>query len=218
MSPFSVGTHNLHDLAGIPTAFADLIGFTEAIPKAVKSKLLGRGYKVLTCWQQRDLVLAYDAKVFKKVWTTRYKRVVNGRRRVTPNRGTWRIRLRVIATGELVDVFLEHRINAGFPPYVRGEATFRRQAWQRHTSVTLKWIHRSISKGRKVIAFGDLNTPHGVKGYRSVLGEVGSHFDRIGAHGFRLDSVLYMDRAGSDHLRLRCIAYPKLEQQRWAPA
>lgn len=204
MTQFSVATHNLHDQAGTPTAFADLIGFTEAIPRAVDAEMKKAGYRTVRCWRQLDLVIAYNPKVFRKVGIARYKKVVDGVKKVTPDRGTFKVRFELLSTREKFACFLEHRINAAFPPYIRGEGMFRRGMWHKHTKVSLDWIQQTIDAGNSVIAFGDLNTPAYVRGYDGVLGvEIGDHYDRIGVDGFRLGKVEYLSKEGSDHPRLR---------------
>jgi hypothetical protein len=99
----------------------------------------------------------------------------------------------------------EHRINAAFPPYIRGEGRFRRIKWELHTRRTLRIIRRLKRKGYTVYAGGDLNTPEGVSGYRGVLHETGKHFDRLGSTK-PFKRTLVLSKLGSDHFRLRAVA------------
>ena len=196
------GTHNLHDYTGKPTPFADIIVFTEAIPARVKSHLEPLGYKVVVCRAQKDLVIAYKKNgAFKRsMLPARYVKVVDGVAKVTPNRGTFCLRGKL--NGKKAVVIAEHRINAAFPPYVRGEANFRRANWMKHTSVTLRIISRFKANGFIVLAGGDLNTPKGVKGYAGRLAERGGHFDRLGFHGVKAGPAQVGTKEGSDHPRL----------------
>jgi hypothetical protein len=217
---FSFGTHNLHDEAGVPTFFAEVLIFCEAIAPTIiakaKQKLAhieGRlgGYRIVVCAQQRDLVVAFRRRHWQ-ITGRSYTRYVNGWAGVSPNRGTFLVFLRHRATGLLVVVVAEHRINAAFPPYVRSkgapkETHFRVVSWRTHTTGTLETCARLEDSGFLVLAGGDENTPHGVSAYENQLREVGNHFDRLAiSHAGQLDNVEVLSRERSDHNRLRAEA------------
>jgi len=199
----SVGTHNTHDQAGRVTLFADLVGYTEAIPVKVRERLAlaRRGYRVRVCRRQRDLVFVARRKVLR-ITRTRYVPVHGGRAEVTPHRGTFVIEGRRRDTRRRVAILLPHRINAGFPPYVRGEAVFRSKRWHAHREVDDLLIEDYRERGWDVIALGDVNTPPDVVGFPALAWEVGRGFDRI-ASNVDLVDVEYLGHAGSDHPRLR---------------
>lgn len=189
----SIGTHNLLDGKAPATPFADIIFFTEANP-------INRlpHYETYGCQQQRDLAIAvhFDAELIHL--DEHYKRAHWGIRKVTPHRGTYWL------TDDRAKVALvvEHRINAAFPPFKRGESLFRKTMWAMHTRMTLRIIRRLKKKGYTVYAGGDLNTPVGVSGYRGVLNEVGRKYDRLGSTR-RLTDAKRLSPMGSDHHRLR---------------
>jgi len=198
------GTHNLYDYAGTPTPFADIIVFTEAIPARVKDHLEPKGYKVVVCRAQKDLCIAYKkGGPFKRTLRpTGYRKIVDGIAKVTPHRGTFWVHGNY--NGKPAVIIAEHRINAAFPPFVRGEDVFRKSMWVKHTAFTLTLIKRFKDAGKIILAGGDLNTPRGVKGYSGRLVERGGHFDRLGFHGVEAGPVEVLDyKAGSDHPRIR---------------
>lgn len=188
----TLGTHNLLDGKAPATPFADVIFFTEAHP--INSL---PGYDMFKCPKQRDLAIAVDAELGWNL-TPHYKRAHGGFRKVTPHRGTFWL----TDDRAKVALLVEHRINAAFPPYKRGEHLFRRLAWWSHTRMTLRIIRGLIRKGYTVHAGGDLNTPRGVSGYEGVLNERGTHYDRLGStRPLGLGKVL--SRLGSDHWRIK---------------
>lgn len=193
------GTHNLHDQTGTPSVFADVLLFTEAIPERIKDALEPLGYVVAPCRYQRDLVIAWKRGTFEPR-RKRYRLAHPGIAKVTPHRGTYWIVGEL--HGEQAVLLVEHRINASFPPYRRGEATFRRTSWNWHTRMTLRRIRRFRRRGLLVIAGGDLNTPFNVTGYRGELHEAGAHFDRLGSTR-PIRDVELLSRMGSDHPRLK---------------
>lgn len=207
----TLGTHNLHDEAGTVTLFADALLFTEAIPRRIRARVArlaarARGRVVVVCRAQPDLVVVLRRRQVKVTGRT-YSGVVHGWAGVTPHRGTfvvltrWRGRRN---RGRRPRAYvIEHRINAAFPPYVRGEEEFRRHAWHQHTAVTVDIIRRLIDSGYDVDAGGDLNTPEDVDGYPGLRGveEAGQHFDRLASTDQVVD-VRVLSRAGSDHPRL----------------
>lgn len=210
---FTIGTHNLHDEAGVPTLFADVIGFTEAIPPTIRARVRSArarakarlaGYRVLTCPRQRDLVLVVRRRLIK-VTDAWYEPVHGGIPKVTPHRGTWVVEGVLRRTGQPVRLVLSHRINAAFPPYKRGEPVIRRERWVKHTALDVRVIGDGVRRGRVVIAMGDLNTPRGVNGYPGAgVQEAGGGLDRLAVAGGRFDGPTdVLSRKGSDHPRLR---------------
>lgn len=204
---FTIGTHNLHGEAGVVTLFAALIVFTEAIPARIRAKIQAEAwdYRMAVCRRQPDLTVVYRRSVFKRDPLRRrhYRKYVDGVAKVTPNRGTFSLPLIHRATGRRVWVNAEHRINAAFPPFIRGEGAFREAAWHRHTEGTLRMMRRQAERGHLVVAAGDTNTPHGVRAYPGYS-EAGEHFDRIGSTA-RLSEAEVLSRAGSDHHRRRAV-------------
>ena len=206
----SIGTHNLLDGAGEPTKFADYLLFTESDPDAIRAKL-GDDYEVRVCKQQRDLVIAWRKGTFTPKLNRRgkerigYKLVHPGVRKVTPHRGTFWI-IGYDSEGVECVLVVEHRINAAFPPFRRGERFYRPKMWRMHKRVTLRRVRRWLKKGLRVYAGGDLNTPRNVLGYDGVLWERGSNaghgFDRLGSSEM-LEGGEELSHMGSDHPRLR---------------
>lgn len=176
---FTFGTHNLHDDAGVPTFFADVVVFTEAIAPTIVAKARQKaahasarlaGYTVVVCREQPDLVIAFRRRLFRKTGRYGYQRQVGGVPKVTPNRGTMWQPLTHRATGQPFALIAEHRINAAFPPYVRGEPAFRLDAWHRHTGYSCGLMTRLVDSGYIALGAGDLNTPRDVAGYPGVRG------------------------------------------------
>ena len=191
----TIGTHNLLDGKAPATPFADIIFFTEVLNAPGPS--IGTGYKTYITGKQRDLAISVHESLGWNL-TPRYSKALFGAKKVSPHRGT------LLLTDDVAKVALivEHRINAAFPPYKRGEALFRRLAWWSHTRLTLKIIRRLKKKGYTIYAGGDLNTPVGVSGYKGVLNEVGRKYDRLGSTR-ELTDAKRLSRLGSDHFRLR---------------
>jgi hypothetical protein len=191
----TLGTHNLLDGKAPATAFADVVFFTEAHP--INSL---PGYQLWKCPKQRDLVVAVSESLGWDL-TWHYDKALFGAKRVSPHRGTFWL----TDDTAMVALIVEHRINAAFPPFRRGERLFRRLAWWSHARMTLRIIRRLIRKGYTVHAGGDLNTPRGVSGYDGVLNERGSHYDRLGST-LPMGPAKVLSRLGSDHPRLRARA------------
>lgn len=192
----TIGTHNLLDGKAPATPFADVAFFTEAVPAHVRREV-GDTHAVYVCRKQRDLVIAVNKSLGWEM-VPHYKRAHWGIAKVTPNRGTYWL----TNDKHMVALVDEHRINAAFPPYRRGEHLFRRLAWWSHTRMTLRIIRRLIRKGYTVHAGGDLNTPRGVSGYDGVLNERGTHYDRLGSTR-PLGPGKVLSRLGSDHWRIK---------------
>jgi hypothetical protein len=214
MSARTLGAHNLHDSEGVPTFFADAVLYTEAIPGTIRAKaraararaaarVLG-GYTLRVCKEQRDLAVALKRRHYR-VHGVRYLRAHRGRAHVTPNRGTFCVETYDRRTGAAVVFIVEHRINAAFPPHIRGEADFRAQCWHLHTDLTLALIEDYLTAGWCVRIGGDLNTPPDVKGYKlNLVHERGRGLDRLASSG-RLNNFEVLSRSGSDHPRIRAV-------------
>lgn len=214
---FTLGGHNLHDEAGIPTFFADVIMFTEAIAPTIKAKARQKiahakarlaGYSIAVCHEQPDLVIAYRRRLFRYK-SRSYTKYVDGWAKVTPNRGTFVVFVEGRVDGKPYAFVGEHRINAAFPPYVRSqgdrqETEFRIAAWRRHTKGTLDTIDQLEASGFHVQAAGDLNVPVNTSGYQGYLHELGIgqiHFDRVGSSD-HIGRFMVLSREKSDHSRV----------------
>lgn len=199
----TIGTHNTHDEAGRVTLFADAIGFCEAIAPKVRERvaLAARGYTVRVCREQRDLVFVSRRRLWR-ITGVYYVPVHDGVPEVTPHRGTFVIEARRRATRRREAFLLGHRINAAFPPYVRGEGKFRKRMWLRHEETDERLAQHYTECGWDVHALGDANTPRGEHAYHVLPWEIGRGFDRI-ASTIDLVEVEYLGEAGSDHPRLR---------------
>lgn len=194
-----LGTHNTLDGAAVASPFADVLLFTEAIPSKVRVELRD-SHDVYVCRFQRDLIIAIRKTLAVEHVREHYRLVHPGIAKVTPHRGTYWLTL--LLEGRPTAILVEHRINAAFPPFKRGERVYRPAMWRLHTKVSLRIIAR-LRHGRRVLAGGDVNTPRGVAGYPG-LHEVGDHFDRL-ASTRPLTGVERLARGGSDHNRLRAV-------------
>ena len=194
----TLGTFNTLDGKGRLTDFADLILVTEGIPRKVRHELRDT-HDVYVCRFQRDLIIAIRKTMSQERVRTHYRLVHPGVAKVTPHRGTFWLTLRL--NGQPTAILVEHRINAAFPPFKRGERWYRPRMWRLHTRVSLRIIARHKRKGRRVLAGGDVNAIPGVKGYPG-LHEVGDHFDRL-ASTRPLTDLAVLSRMGSDHPRLK---------------
>lgn len=209
----SFGTHNLHDDEGVPTLFADVVLFTEAIPPTIRAKVRARramlqarltGYTVRVCRQQRDLVVVLRRRHYK-VTGVHYELAHKGRPQVTPHRGTFAVETIERATGRRVAFVDWHPINAAWPPFIRGEGDFRRRCWWDHHALTMRMIHRYLEAGWEVRAGGDANTPRDVHPYADMLNEFGRGLDRL-ASSSPIRNAEVLSRKGSDHPRLRALS------------
>lgn len=194
----TLGTFNTLDGKGTVVPFADVLLLTESIPAKVRRELR-ETHDVYVCRYQKDLCIAIRKTLSQERVKTHYRLVHPGIAKVTPHRGTFWLTL--LLEGQPTAVLVEHRINAAFPPYRRGEHWLRPRWWRKHTRVSLRIIERHKRKGRRVLSGGDVNTPRGVKGYPG-LHEVGEHFDRL-ASTRPLREVQTLSRMGSDHHRLK---------------
>lgn len=194
----TLGTHNTLDGKGTVVPFADVLLLTEADYRKVRRELR-ETHSVYVCRWQKDLVIAIRKTLTQERVRPHYRLVHPGLAKVTPHRGTFWLTLNL--AGVPTAIVVEHRINAAFPPFKRGERWFRPRMWRKHTRVTLRIIARHRRKHRQVLVGGDTNTPRGVKGYPG-LHEVGDHFDRL-ASSRPLRDLETLSRMGSDHPRLR---------------
>lgn len=197
----TLGTFNTLDGKGTVTDFGDVLLLTEAIPRKVRHELRGT-HDVYVCRWQRDLIIAIRKTLPQERVRKHYRLVHPGIPKVTPHRGTFWLSLRL--EGQPTAILVEHRINAAFAPFKRGEGLYRKTMWALHTRMTLRIIRRLKKRGYTVHAGGDLNTPRGVSGYRGVLNEAGKGLDRLGSTR-RLTYVETLSRMGSDHHRLRAV-------------
>lgn len=194
----TLATHNTLDGKAPATPFGDVILLTEAIPRKVRHELR-ETHDVYVCRWQKDLVIAIRKTLAQERVKSHYRLVHPGVAKVTPHRGTFWLSLRL--NGRPTAIVVEHRINAAFPPFKRGEPRFRQAMWRLHTRVTLRIIARHRRKGRRVLVGGDVNAIPGVRGYPG-LHEVGQHYDRL-ASTRPLAKFETLSRMGSDHPRLR---------------
>lgn len=211
MRPFTLGTHNLLDGAGKVTPFADLILFTEfPVTLVGRSQAMAalrlHGYFTTSDRRQPDLVIAAQRHLFTRRGKT-YTHVIDGVPKVTPNRGTLVALLVQRSTGVDLAAVVEHRVNAWYPPFIRGEAKFRADAYHRHAKVSADIIERLETSGYRVVAGGDPNAPHGVNAYALTrLHERGDHLDRVASR--RIGPGERLTKEGSDHWRLRAEVRP----------
>jgi hypothetical protein len=199
----TVGTHNTLDGMAKETGFADIIFFTEAVPKQIRAAL-EKTHRVWACPKQKDLVIAVAKRLKPRVVDSTYKLSNLGIKLVTPKRGTWRLVLDLL--GVTTALIIDHRINAAFEPFIRGERLIRQRFWHRHTKITKNLIRDSKTKSHAIFYGGDPNTPRNVTAVANTLrSEVGEGKDRL-ASNRELTDVEVLSKAGSDHHRLRATA------------
>lgn len=196
------GGHNLLDGKGRASGFADIIGFTEAPSVLEVLRDLGPEYYAKECGLQKDLVIAWRKDRDIRIKGDRYFPAHPGRKLVTPARGTWKIRFGVLS--EDVEVILDHRINAAFPPFIRGEKVFRLAMWKLHTGISKALARRAKRRGHIVVALGDPNCSPSMTAYGKVLPhEYGApEKDRIASNRRLVDGET-LSKEGSDHHRIR---------------
>ena len=224
MNTLTCGAHNLHDEHGLPTFFADVVFYSEAIPRGIRArrrallkravarhaKSRARGYAVKSTWRNKTLAIAVNTALLTPV-SKEYHRAHGGIKKVTPSRGTFIVKCRTVDGDRKVALVGEHRINAAFPPFRRGEDIIRPKFWGEHTALTLRLVDELEAEGYFVIAGGDLNTPHGESGYEGRLREQGSGLDRLGCtKSGRWSKFTRLARVGSDHHRIKAtLTLPK---------
>lgn len=209
MTSFTLGVHNTEDENGLPTAFADVVGYVESVPASIRARYQAwrDDRRLLVCKSQRSLVVCLNKDQFR-VTETLYYRAHGGEPGVTPARGTFVVKAIHRPTGRKVAFVLEHRINAAFPPFVRGEADFRQDCWSKHQALTLRVVRVLKQENYTVFAFGDLNTPSDVKGYADHLTELGHGYDRLAcSRDAALSNLQRLSRKGSDHHRIKATAH-----------
>ena len=196
----TIGTHNTLDGKADESGFADVIVFTEAVPREVRREL-EKTHKVWACQQQKDLVLAVAKRLNPKMLDQEYKLSNFGIPKVTPKRGTWMPRLELL--GVVTSIVIDHRINAAFAPWIRGEKIIRQRFWKRHTRKTKALIRKAKGRGDVVVYGGDPNTPKQISAVGNTLNwEVGDGKDRL-ASNRQITNVKVLSKDGSDHHRLR---------------
>jgi hypothetical protein len=195
-----LGTHNLLDGKAEADNFASVIMFTEA-PPGIHADEVNQTHRLFRARRQRDLVIAVHDQIAREVtdFKVRYKYVHPGVVRVTPHRGI--LILTFTFMGKRYAVFCEHRINAWYRPWIRGERWFRRRMWHRHTAMSNRLQQQYLEEGYIVIAGGDPNAPEGVNAYPLLHETVDVHLDRV-ACSKRIANIKVLRRAGSDHHRV----------------
>jgi hypothetical protein len=201
-----VDTHNLLDgQAEARGLGASVVLFCEApkdlLRKKTKDRVKGT-HKLFRVRRQRDLVIALKKSIADEAIKVRkhYKLVHVGRKKVTPHRGIFWITFEY--RGEKYAIICEHRINAWYAPWIRGEKKFRTEKWHKHTAASNKIQRRLIDKGYIIIAGGDPNAPEGVEAYPLLNETIKAHLDRV-AMSDEIGNVRIMKKGGSDHHRLR---------------
>lgn len=194
------GTHNLLDGKGRATEFADIMFFTEAPSVAEVSQELGHGWIVRKCSSQKDLVVAYRRDAGIKLRRAHYVPAHPGRSLVTPARGTWKLEFEIV--GVDVDVVFDHRINAAFPPFIRGEKIFRIAMWKLHTGISKAMARRSKKKGRIVVGVGDPNVVADHQAWGKVLPFEHRHNKDVIASNRPLIDKEVGAKDGSDHNKI----------------
>lgn len=208
MSTFTIGEHNLHDEFGKPTYFADVLLFCEAITPTIRARVITwvAGLRVLSPKDQPDLCIVLPRKRFR-ITERQYFRAHKGIAKVTPRRGTYVVKTIERTTGRKVAFVCEHRINAAFPPFKRGEDKVRPALWRKHTDMTLSIIDGLKTDNYTIFAGGDLNVPPAVKGYEGHLHEERDALDRLACtRDAALSNFERLSPEGSDHHRIKATA------------
>lgn len=223
MTAFTVGEHNLHDESGIPSFFADVLLFCEAVPRRIRARrrrmvtrTIARararlaGTRIVSHRRDRSLAVAFPRDLLAMT-SKAYHRAHPGIAEVTPHRGTLVLRCRTRESDRKVALLVEHRINAAFPPYKRGEPLVRMRLWEEHTTMTLRLVDELEAEGYFVIAGGDLNVVRDVLGYQGRLREISTSLDRIAcSEAGRWSGFERLSPNGSDHHRIRAtLTLPK---------
>jgi hypothetical protein len=202
MSIDVLGTHNLLDGKAEAEAFGcDVVGYTEA-PPDIYDDDVSATHKLFRPRQQRDLVIALRRSIAEEAINVKehYRLVHIGVIKVTPHRGIFWITFEYM--GKLYAIIVEHRINAWYRPWRRGERYFRSRMWRLHTWRSNRIQRKLLAKGYIVIAMGDPNAPEGVKAYPLLNETQDAHMDRVAA-SFPLGDTEELGKEGSDHHRLR---------------
>lgn len=201
----SFGTWNTLDGEADESTFKkDVIIFTEAIPAEVRREL-SKTHMIYVCADQKDLVLAVHRRLKPRLRYQEYRKANRGIPKVTPKRGSWRTRIELLAIDRWIDGVWDHRINAAFPPFIRGEKLIRSRFWKKHTSITkdmLRAAKKAANEFTTVLYGGDPNTPVGVTAVGNVLAhEEGTGKDRL-ASNRKIQGFTVGPKNGSDHHRI----------------
>lgn len=201
----TVGTWNTLDGKADESTFGkDIVIFTEAIPLEVRRELSAT-HVIYVCQDQKDLVLAVHRRLGPRLRDQEYRKAHGGIRKVTPKRGTWKLEIELTAIDRWLHAILDHRINAAFAPWIRGEALIRARFWKKHTSISKDMIRESkqtIPPLGLILYGGDPNTPATVSAVGKVLPhEAGTGKDRLAANR-KINDVKVGPKNGSDHHQL----------------
>lgn len=197
----TAGTHNLLDGAAQALAFADVCIWTEAT-KAIWKDRVANKHRIYGVVRQRDLKISIDESIAAQIEgkARRHYRLVHlGIALVTPHRGIFWITF--VLNGRKTAIIAEHRINAWYPPYRRGEKWYRSTRWQKHTKRSNRIQERLIAQGYDIYAGGDPNAPEGVEAYPLLHETDEAHLDRV-ASTRRIKEWRSLRKGGSDHHRL----------------
>lgn len=201
----SFGTWNTLDGKADESTFTkDIILFTEAMPAEVRREL-GKTHMIYVCADQKDLVLAVARRLGPRMRFQEYRKAHGGIVKVTPKRGSWRTRIELTAIDRWLDGVWDHRINAAFPPFIRGERIIRSRFWKKNTSITKAMLReaKALANEFTLVAYaGDPNTPTNVTAVGNVLAhEEGTGKDRIAANR-KIEDFTVGPKNGSDHHRI----------------
>lgn len=199
------GTWNTLDGKADESTFTkDVIIFTEAMPAEVRREL-GKTHAIYVCQDQKDLVLAVHRRLKPRMREQDYRKAHGGIPKVTPKRGSWRTLIELTAIDRWLDGVWDHRINAAFPPFIRGERIIRSRFWKKHTRITKDMLReaKALANEFTLVAYGgDPNTPERVTAVGNVLAhEEGTGKDRIAANRPIKDFTVG-PKNGSDHHRI----------------
>lgn len=216
MTRVSAGGHNLLDGQGHPTAFADVIGFTEAPERSrMRQALKGsaaqtqaNGYRLFSKGDT-SMVLALRAGMFglarSQFHLAHHSGRFYGMPHTTPMRGTLVVKTKAKA-GNRVAFLLSHRINKSERSHQEAsmseaERKLRAALYADHEALDIQLADDLLKGGFEVIALGDYNR-HGGLVFDGMLKERGTNPDRICAsHGVYLGPMSWLSNAGSDHPR-----------------
>jgi hypothetical protein len=208
----SLGGHNLLDGDGTPTAFADIIGFTEAPARAVVRRSLGwrvRGGYRLFSKGDPSMILALRVGLFGPASSQFHMAHRSGQfygiPNTTPMRGTLVVKTRTKA-GRKVAFMVSHRINKSErshqePSMSEAERKLRAALYADHEALDIDLADGLLKHGFPVVAIGDYNR-HGGLVFDGMLDERGQGADRICAsHSVYLGPISWLGHVGSDHPR-----------------
>lgn len=208
------GLHNLYDEHGDPTAFADVIAWTEAIPRTVRQRLglqrpPAKDYRTYAPREIPGVALSWKDNIIE-IQDKGFRIAHPGSSKTpkTPQRGTVWVDGVHILTRIPFRFIAGHRINNAFfqmdgkPD--RGGNPERRRLWAHHQAMDAKLTGVAEAAHRVVVIGEDGNKPEGE--VFLGLAETQHGYDRIGwskDHRIRLQDVETLSREGSDHPRKR---------------